>query len=74
MSVPTFKENINGEVVNYWNCPVNFIPKNILQFIGLYDYVKRFEMKMPEFKKVSKRFLQAVNYYESIVANPVFGE
>lgn len=66
MSIPTFEEVENGVLLRYWDCPINFIPKNIYEFFMLYDYHKQFTgVKMPAYKNTSKRFLKACQYFEA---------
>lgn len=50
----------------YWNCPIRWIPDNVYKLLNMYDSIKMFpNMPMPAYKDMSKRFLGAVQYYES---------
>lgn len=66
MSEPTFEELEKGIHYKYWNCPVKFIPSNIIKFFCLYDHVKQFpNVSMPTYDNTSSRFLFAIRYYET---------
>ncbi len=66
MPVPTFEEIENNIHYFYWNCPVKFIPNNIIKFFCLYDHVKQFpNVRMPDYNNTSIRFLLAGRYYEA---------
>jgi len=66
MTKPTFEEIEKGIHIRYWNCPINFITNNIMQFIGIYDYCKSFtNVKMPAYDNLSNRFRLAMLYFES---------
>ncbi len=50
----------------YWNCPIKFIPDNVFKLLNMYDSIKMFpNMPLPAYKNMSKRFLWAIQYYES---------
>ena len=75
MSVPTFVDDgINliepnkakPEHNKYWNCPISWIPENVYGLLKMYDTIKMFpNMPIPPYKDISKRFISAVQYYES---------
>ena len=65
MHEPVFEEIENNTHYKYWNCPIRFIPDNVLQFMEIYNYYKTFPgARMPDYKNVSKRFLLAIQYIE----------
>jgi hypothetical protein len=69
MFQPTFVEEEGEERRRYWQCPIRFIPRNVFAWISEYNYVKRFpSVPMPEYVKLSSRWLQAMNVYEEHLA------
>lgn len=56
-----------GFIIRYWNCPLNFIPKSIVEFNKEYSYIKDFNIQMPEIRYVSEKWLKVRNIYESKV-------
>jgi len=50
----------------YHNCPIRWIPMNLWSFTQMFDTIKMFPgMQLPSYKKISKRFLSASNYFEA---------
>lgn len=72
MARPTFEEEnvIDGEKTlnRYWNCPIRFIPHNVLDFLQEYDYMQKFKISELPFRKLSERFRCAMNVYETALA------
>jgi hypothetical protein len=57
-----------GKEYFYWNCPIQFIPKGIWQFMKIYKYQKDFPSAgMPSYKNVNPKFIDAINYLENKV-------
>lgn len=55
-----------GKKIVYWHCPKLFIPNDIYNWYQVYNYYKSFQgAALPPFEKVSRRFLLAVQCYES---------
>jgi hypothetical protein len=65
MSIPPYEEIENGIHFRYWNCPNNFIPKSLGDFMKIYRYYKDFPgAQMPSIENCSYRFFFAYQYYE----------
>lgn len=62
---PAFVEQDGGKIYQYWNCPIKFIPQNILDFSRKYRYYKTFQGAMPRFQEVSGRFIYCYEYFEN---------
>ena len=62
---PAFEEIEEGKIYQYWNCILHFVPYNILEFFGMLRYIERFRIDMPSYQRISRRFLNALSYYES---------
>lgn len=66
----TARREIDGEIIYiYDRCLIKFIPMTVFQFINIYTYHTKFPgAAMPAYANVSPRFLSAMTYYESKLA------
>lgn len=61
-------ETVGDKTYVYWNCPKKFIPASLYKWFHEYDYHKKFiSAPMPSYENISRRFLTAVNVYESAI-------
>jgi hypothetical protein len=58
-------EEYEGIEYKYYNCPLQFVPPNIWEFLKMYKFMKDFPASVPSYKDVCSRFLTAYQYYES---------
>lgn len=66
MSVPTFFEVVDGIKINYWSCPVKFVPNSIWHFIKVRNYYSNHpSAPFPCFDNVSPRWLAAEQIFNS---------
>lgn len=63
---PLFECDIDGVIYKLWQCPINHIPKNVIEFINEYDYTLKYpSVKMPKYSKLSRKWYEAVRLYEN---------
>lgn len=64
---------IDGSTVyEYWNCPMRFIPKNVIDFLTVHGFYARHPSSpFPSFEECSARYLKASAYYEAKTAEYV---
>lgn len=59
-------ETDEGEILRYWNCPLNFVPVSVWEFCREYRYRKDFpSVPMPDYDGVSTKWVEAYQTYES---------
>jgi hypothetical protein len=66
MPRPTFVDQSSDKIIRYWSCPVNFVSRNVAEFIKMLDFLKSFPASpIPPYQKISRRFMEAWSYYEA---------
>jgi hypothetical protein len=58
-------ENAKGEEILLANCPRQYVPRSIYEFVREYDHIDRFPNSMRLARgEMSSLFLEAMDYYE----------
>ena len=55
---------VDNEENEYFNCPLKFIPENVLQWYEEYSYQKEFGGAL-SYRKQSRKFIDAIRIYNS---------
>jgi hypothetical protein len=63
---PADVETEGNVMTRYWNCPLQFVPSSIWEFIKIFIYhTEQFpSAPMPGYQDVNPKFLQACTYYK----------
>lgn len=65
MARPTMIDYENGIRINYWSCPINFVPDSIWSFIRNRNFYELHPSSpFPKIQNVSPRYLQAESVLE----------
>lgn len=66
---PTLAYQSDKETVQYWNCPVRFIPNSILSFLNEFMYYKNMNTAPPiAYRDLCPKYREAAKMYESFRA------
>lgn len=70
MALPTFVDETDIEVNQYWSCPIRFVPDSVWSFAKMFKFYENHpNSKFPEYRKVSQRYLQAESIIHSELVN-----
>ncbi len=66
MSEPTLEYTDGDNHVRLWDCPNNYIPKSVYQFLKIINYTQKYNAPVPQYGDVSVRFLKASAWFDHI--------
>ena len=69
MALPTFCDEDNSTIYQYWSCPIRFVPNSVWEFVKMVKFYENHPSSpFPEYRKVSPRYLQAESILHSEIA------